>query len=354
MVDWKGLLNWSMKYTDGTKPSQFKPLSLEDQKFIEGALESICINEMKEIWKILDTIKTREGSSETEINERLDLLETLAHYIDGPENARNIVRGKRFIELITYFFECKHKEVKIALGRLITQMMQNDGYIQKAAMDFGIFAFLKELHETSDKELIGMYIYMLTGIIYGDELEVRKHFVLELDGVVLLFNMLLKQKDNFKNTKRLLNIFLDLNKITDKHAKEGISELREKTLMIMKDINLHKNFVLMLNDYDYSCTNNLDVIHIIMDNIVNVCELFEDVNIVFDQIKKMNDIINKSPVLGDADKKEEKMYLIQVIKSVKMRLSEVKYQKENKMNEKEEHEVKMLGNKESMRIELKK
>ena len=336
MVDWKGLLNWSMKYTDGTKPSQFKPLSLEDQKFIEGALESICINEMKEIWKILDTIKTREGSSENEINERLDLLETLAHYIDGPENARNIVRGKRFIELITYFFECQHKEVKIALGRLITQMMQNDGYIQKAAMDFGIFAFLKELHETSDKELIGMYIYMLTGIIYGDELEVRKHFVLDLDGVVLLFNMLLKQKDNFKNTKRLLNIFLDLNKITDQHAKEGISELRDKTLMIMKDINLHKNFVLMLNDYDYSNTNYVDVIHIIMDNIVNVSELFDDVNVVFEQIKKMNDLINKSPVLGDADKKEEKMYLIQVIKSVKMRLSEVKYQKENKSNAKEE------------------
>ena len=105
MVDWQGLLNWSLQYQDGTKPSQFKQMSEEDRKFIEDAFESVVLNEMKEIWKILDQFKTREGDTEKEIEERVELIETLSNYIDGPENARNIIRGKRFIELIQYFFE---------------------------------------------------------------------------------------------------------------------------------------------------------------------------------------------------------------------------------------------------------
>ena len=58
MVDWKGLYNWSMKYTDGTKPSNFKQMSKEDMDFIQNAFESVVLNEMKEIWKILDICKT--------------------------------------------------------------------------------------------------------------------------------------------------------------------------------------------------------------------------------------------------------------------------------------------------------
>ena len=91
MVDWKGLYNWSMKYNDGTKPSDFKKMSKEDMEFIQNAFESVVLNEMKEIWKILDICKTPEGDNEQEINERYELLEKMSEYIDGLENANNIV-----------------------------------------------------------------------------------------------------------------------------------------------------------------------------------------------------------------------------------------------------------------------
>ena len=146
MVDWKGLFDWSMKYNDGTKPSEFKQMSKEDMEFIQNAFESVCINEMKEIWKILDIIKTPEGDSEQEINERYELLEQMSEYIDGPENANNIVRGKRFNEIIQHFFESKHKKIKIEYARIITQMAQNDHFVQKAAMELGIFNYLKDLN----------------------------------------------------------------------------------------------------------------------------------------------------------------------------------------------------------------
>ena len=120
MVDWKGLYNWSMKYNDGTKPSDFKKMSKEDMEFIQNAFESVVLNEMKEIWKILDICKTPEGDNEQEINERYELLEKMSEYIDGLENANNIVRGKRFNEIINHFFETKHKKIKIEYARIIT------------------------------------------------------------------------------------------------------------------------------------------------------------------------------------------------------------------------------------------
>ena len=45
------IIGLSMKYTDGTKPSNFKQMSKEDMEFIQNAFESVCLNEMKEIWK---------------------------------------------------------------------------------------------------------------------------------------------------------------------------------------------------------------------------------------------------------------------------------------------------------------
>ena len=207
MVDWKGLYNWTMKYTDGTKPSNFKAMSKEDMEFIENALESVVLNEMKEIWKILDICKTPEGDSEQEINERYELLEKMSEYIDGLENANNIVRGKRFNEIINHFFESKHKKIKIEYARIITQMAQNEPFVQKAALDLGIFNYLKDLNEEKDPELMSAYIYLLTGLLYGDEISTRKFFVENCDGIKLLFNTLVKEIKSTKNTKRLLNIY---------------------------------------------------------------------------------------------------------------------------------------------------
>ncbi len=95
-MDWKGLLNWTMKYSDGTSNKDLKPMSEEDMKFIEAAFESVCVNEMKEIIKILDRLKQPELNTEEDLQNRITDLENFLHFIDGPENARNVVRAKRF------------------------------------------------------------------------------------------------------------------------------------------------------------------------------------------------------------------------------------------------------------------
>ena len=353
MVDWKGLYNWSMKYTDGTKPSDFKQMSKEDMEFIQNAFESVCLNEMKEIWKILDICKTPEGDSEQEINERYELLEQMSEYIDGLENANNIVRGKRFNEIIAHFFETKHKKIKIEYARIITQMAQNEGFVQKAALELGIFKYLKDLNEEKDPQLINAYIYLLTGLLYGQEISTRKYFVEECDGIKLLFNLLIREFESNKNTKRLLNIFSELTKEMDEKLVKGGKELRKYTINQINELKLHHRFISMLNDYHYNNENNCDIIHIIFSIIYNLTELFTDSpSEIFDQIKKMNKLIEESNLESEF-KKNEKNFLIDIIKNIKLKLKNIK-ENPNAEDEKEDDniEMKKIGNKDSMKIKL--
>jgi hypothetical protein len=199
MVDWKGLLNWSLKYNDGTRSNEdIKPMSKEDMEFLQNAFESVCVNEMKEIWKILDECKKREGDSEKEINERIDLLNMLSSYLDGLENARNIVRGKRLNEIIDYFFDCKHKKVKIELGNILTQMTQNDGYVQKAALDLGIFKFLDELNKSEDPDLNKLLNY---------DIGTKDFHILFWDSDEADYN------HNYANTSGFASLKTDLNSV---------------------------------------------------------------------------------------------------------------------------------------------
>ena len=355
MVDWKGLYNWSMKYTDGTKPSDFKQMSKEDMEFIQNAFESVSLNEMKEIWKILDICKTPEGDTEQEINERYELLEKMSEYIDGLENANNIVRGKRFNEIINHFFESKHKKIKIEYARIITQMSQNDSFVQKAPLDLGIFNYLKDLNEEKDPELMSIYIYLLTGLLYGEEISTRKFFVEQCDGIKLLFNTLVKEIKSNKNTKRLLNIFSELTKETDEKIVKGGNDLRKYIFNEIKEIKLHNKFINMLNDYQYKNDNECDIIHIIFSIISNLSELYMDnISEVFDEIKKMNKLIDSSS-LSEEMKKNEKSYLINVIKEIKEKMKTIneKPKEENKEND-NYVETKKIGNKDSMRIKIKK
>ena len=353
MVDWKGLYNWSMKYTDGTKPSNFKQMSKEDMEFIQNAFESVCLNEMKEIWKILDICKTPEGDSEQEINERYELLEKMSEHIDGLENANNIVRGKRFNEIISHFFETKHKKIKIEYARIITQMAQNESYVQKAALELGIFNYLKDLYEEKDPELITIYIYLLTGLLYGDDITTKKYFVQECDGVKLIFNLLVREIKSYKNTKRLLNIFSELTKETDENLVKGGKELRKYILNQIGEIKLHHKFINMLNDYNYNDENNCDIIHIIFSIIYNMTELFiENPAEIFDEIKKMNKLIEEAN-LDNESKKNEKNYLVDIIKNIKLKFKEIK-ENPNKEDKKNDNiEMKQIGNKDSMKIKLK-
>ena len=109
----------------------------------------------------------------------------------------------------------------------------------------------------------------------------------------------------------------------------------------------------MLNDYSYQNDNECDIIHIIFSILSNLTELFMDnINELFDEIKKMNKLIDNSN-LSEEKKKSEKSHLINVIKEIKEKIKTIN--DKPKMEENDNNiEIKKIGNKDSMKIKLKK
>lgn len=45
MEDWQGLLNWSTKYHDGTRPSNVQPMTQEDRQWLEAAMKDYTFSD---------------------------------------------------------------------------------------------------------------------------------------------------------------------------------------------------------------------------------------------------------------------------------------------------------------------
>lgn len=344
-MDWKGLLNWSMKYSDGTVNKDLKPMSQEDMKFIEAAFESVTVNEMKEIMKILDRLKQPELNTQEDIQNRVTDLENMIHYIDGPENARNLVRAKRLQEIIKYFFTTQHKEIQMYLADLLTTMMQNDKLVQEAAMQFDIFNILDLLNKSQDKTMITKYIYMLTGILYGEGEKTKVFFLNECNGMKLLFNLLIKldmnSGEDSKNYKRILNIIKELTRIEEKESENY--KTRTIAMQKIKEIHMNKMFLDCFRnlEFNYDDSNkiedNLDNMKIILEIFVNVVKVYDGLADIFKAITEVNEKLNASSYLDEERKKEEKKLIIHIIKNLKSEFAK----------EEVNDDVKISGNDES-------
>ena len=353
-MDWKGLLNWTMKHNDGTVNKNLKPMSEEDMKFIESAFESVCVNEMKEIMKILDKLKQPELNTDEDKEIRVEELENLLIYIEGLENARNLVRAKRFKELINYFYSTQYKEVHIILADILTTMMQNDKMVQEAAMQFEIFNVLDLINKTQDKTLIAKYIYMLTGIIYGEGEKPKLMFMNDFDGFKLLYNLLIKntQLEDVKNFKRILNVVRELTRIEDTTSENYQTKLL--AVKKIKEINMHIILMEFLKKLEFNDVNfledDLDLMKILLQIFVNIVKLYDSLADILNLISEVNNKLNTSELLEEERKKEEKKFIIQILKSLK-----TEFAKEEDSTEEKNMKLEEIDNngKQTLHLQLK-
>ncbi len=111
----------------------------------------------------------------------------------------------------------------------------------------------------------------------------------------------------------------------------------------------------MVKDIPYDTDEkNLDSIHLVFGNICNLAEIFDDQSVINDTIKKMNAKIGEAKDLPEDIKKQEKMYLIDVMKTSKSNIA-LSHQEFKEHGSQPNQESKILsGGKESIKIELKK
>lgn len=285
MVDWQGLLKFSMQYHDGTKPSEFKEMSPEDAKFLEEALSSVTFNEFKETIKRLDELKSlSEEYSDEIIEQKLLLIEDISVLCDNLDVVRNIVKAKRFEEIIKYVFETKNKELRLNYCSLLSLMLQNHKFAQEAAVNFGILNLVDTLLSETDEEVLGKLLYVIGGVLYGDYTEARKSFINQHNGLEVLRSLL--QRKYTKYLRRVISILVELSKPEDLKEDQII---REQTLDFLKSKGNFYIFVDLLFGAYKEDPSFEDIRQSIYNLFKNIYSVFpnKDMESVFEKARKL-------------------------------------------------------------------
>ena len=74
MEDWNGLLNWSTKYHDGTKDSNFEAMSQEDKVWLENAMKEYTFSDTDKLNELCKIMKAdiEAGFTNPDMLDKLD------------------------------------------------------------------------------------------------------------------------------------------------------------------------------------------------------------------------------------------------------------------------------------------
>ena len=97
MIDWSGLYKWSMKYHDGTKPSEnIKPMSEEDRKWLEEVMKHYTFDDASRLQEISKKLAEPATASLPE-DDLLALLDELCEIVEThPQNGDNLCKAGGF------------------------------------------------------------------------------------------------------------------------------------------------------------------------------------------------------------------------------------------------------------------
>ena len=288
MVDWKGLLNWSLKYTDGTKPSNFKEMAPEDQKWLEEAFESVTFNEFKETIKRLDELKALpEDENDKELmKNKLGLVEDISILCDNIDIVRTVIKAKRLEEIIGYVFNTKNKELKLEYCSLLALMLQNHKFAQEAALGLNILNIVSIILNEEDPDIISKLLYVLCGFLYGEYTEVRKRFIFEKNGLEFLKTLLMRKYTPY--LRRVIGILNELTKFEDEKDDQTI---RTTTLEFLRKDKSYFVFVDLL--FGSFKEDKLSFYEDIRTNLYN---LFTHIYCLFEK-KDLTNIVEKTKVM---------------------------------------------------------
>lgn len=167
---WLGLMKWSMKYSDGTAPSEFKEIKKEDREFLEKVLKEGVIDEterMRDILRILrgehpsvvfakdddddETKQQVEDATEEELADYKDaLLDELLTRVDQIDNAMNFVKMQGLAVLRDVVQQNDRASTRALAAEVASVVVQNNPFCQDAAVEGGLVEVLVALARDAD------------------------------------------------------------------------------------------------------------------------------------------------------------------------------------------------------------
>lgn len=187
MVDWPGLLKWSLAHTDSTS-SSCQPMDPNTRQWLREALESFAFTEKEQLRRITAVLGTTEtGADPEECRVKEDILQELLSIIDNPELPSNLVNSGGLDPLVHCMLGSRYPSVRKMAALVFSSAAQNNPAVQSYAHSQGVLQGLIEAiyREKSNIQTKEAYMSSLSALVRGEFQAARVDFV-QRNGLELI------------------------------------------------------------------------------------------------------------------------------------------------------------------------
>lgn len=236
MVDWPGLLKWSLAHTDTTSPSPFRPMDPQTRQWLHEALESFAFSEKEQLRRISEVLSTSEtGENAEELQVKEDILNELMSIIDNPELARNFVNCGGVMHLVRCMLGSRYTSVRRMSSLIFSSATQNNPEVQSYAHSQGVLEGLMEaIRREADIQTKESYVSSLSALVRG-EFELARSEFIQRNGLELLQSIILDPVSPRIIKKALLltiNLFYYDHLNPELHIFEQVQSLKLVSLLL--------------------------------------------------------------------------------------------------------------------------
>lgn len=144
---WKGLFDWSMKYQDGTHPSNegTKPVTSEDAKWFREAMAHYMqdFTERMRIIKVKLGADGGESGEAASLPEKEHLLDELIEIVESIDYARDL-RSIGGLPILLALLQCEEPSLRWRAAEVLATCAQNNPPVQEWFMEAGAMPALIE------------------------------------------------------------------------------------------------------------------------------------------------------------------------------------------------------------------
>lgn len=220
-MDWTGLLNWSLQYTDGTRPSEFKPMDEETKHWLREALDTMIVNDVEDLKKGCKILSEFESGSAEEQLLKENAAELILNVVENPDAALNLVKIKGLKDIVKCMIGSQYSSVRKKCASIFTSAVQNNPPVQQNAIEeHALEGLYSRIQNEADLELKEQYMSCISGLVRGEFPVARDNFV-ELGGLQIVKEIIIA----FESTRIVKKSLLMLSDMLHNSKAKGNSNV---------------------------------------------------------------------------------------------------------------------------------
>lgn len=228
MEDWKGLLNWSTNYHDGTENSNVTPMSEEDRKWLEAAMKEYTFSDTDKLKELCDLMK-KDIDEGFKHQGMVDVLDQVSELVEIHErNNYNLAMMGGLHSTLEIILKHPQGDVRKMACTLFSGVVQNNLEVQEFANKLGALSLMPKFVQEEDIKNREAVIGALSSFIRSENFVGKREFISKMGGLQFL-SATLHEKNNQSDRllKKVLILMYDLLLNDDTIFEENPKMVRE-------------------------------------------------------------------------------------------------------------------------------